>query len=902
VDSLSDWQQGVDARRTLLELFGIGRAFELYEAGCGRPISRVRYKLLVLSLAGVLPAIIVGLVAYHAITTLNRKPQVLVASSTFLSNHWEGDMMHDDLRGDLYALLAANSKNEREAARSEMVLDVRRFRAALARNSRLAPLDPEVDAALRDLRPELEAYIFQAEALGDLVKRDRHLGILALPHFEQAFQSVDNRQTKVNRLILEHQAAVERDSSQTAELSKRIMLAVVTLAFLGLITAAWFLVRSIWGPLTVGMQTILAQSNIIGVFRGNDQGQFVEANDAFLAMFGYSREDLKAGTIRWDRMAAPGYEAANQSLAGHLMRGGTTPPTELEYIRKDGTRVPIVTGLASIDKRSRQAVGFIFDLTKRKAAEEAARASERRLQAVVDSLDDLVIELDSRGTYVNIWTRDESTLVRPKAELIGRACQDFLDGELMASVLEKIHRVLASGCSEELEYSMAIAGTKRWFLARFNPLASNEGAYTTVCLVIRDITQRKGAEEQMLHAVQAAELANRTKSDFLANMSHEIRTPMHGILGTLRVVLGSDLTDEQREYLEMAESSADSLLGILNDILDLSKIDAGKLDLDPVNFSPAAILESATRTFAQTAHQKGLKLTWDASSGVPEMVKGDERRLRQVLINLLGNAVKFTERGEIGARVTADKIHEEAIVLHFVVQDTGIGIPAEKQKVIFEAFSQADASTTRRFGGTGLGLTISSRLVEMMGGRMWVNSTPGHGSEFHFTALFPPAACSSAFEVAGLSAAAVPIRSLPIAPSPCVASRVLLAEDNAVNIKLAVRLLEKRGYTTVVARTGYEAIRALEHDAFDVVLMDINMPELDGLEATRIIRRKEMALGGHVPIIAMTAGAMKSDEGKCLAAGMDAYIAKPFQPITLFSTLEATVRKFASASKLVSGA
>jgi PAS domain S-box-containing protein len=856
----------------------------------GNSTSGMRYKLLVLSLAGVLPAIVVGLVAYHAITALNRKTQVLVASSTFLSNHWEGDMLHEVLRGDLYALLAAGSETERETAREQTTLDAARFRAALARNSKLASFDPEVDAALRDLRPALTAYIGEAETLASLMESDRHGAMQALRHFEESFQALDKRQDRLNRLILERQAAAERDSSRTAALSKGIMLAVVAFAFFGFGAAAWFLARSIWGPMTVGMQTILAQSNIIGVFRGNDQGQYIEANDAFLAMFGYSREDLEAGKIRWDRMSVPEYEAANLRIAAQLARGGTALPTELQYFRKDGTRIPVLTGLAALDSRGREAVGFVFDLTQRRAAEDAARASERRLQAVVDSLDDLVLELDSEGTYVNVWTRNESTLIRPKDELIGRTCRDFLDNDLMTLVLETIHRVLASGRSEEMEYSLILGGTERWFLARFNPLVSTEGDYKTVCLVIRDTTHGKRAEEQLLRAVEAAELANRAKSEFLANMSHEIRTPMHGILGTLEVVLASELSGEQRGYLDMAKMSADSLLGILNDILDLSKIEAGKLEVEQVDFALVPIVEGVTQTLSQRANQKGLKLTWDVSSGVPENVKGDEGRLRQVLLNLVGNAVKFTERGEIGVRVTADDIRADSILLHFVVRDAGIGIPAEKQSAIFEAFSQADASTTRRFGGTGLGLTISSRLVEIMGGRMWVNSVPGQGSEFHFTALFRPGAPNQAAQGQALP---LPVHS--IASGPGVPLRVLLAEDNPVNIKLAVALLERRGHKSAVARTGHEAIQALESEVFDAVLMDINMPELDGLEATRVIRQRERTTGGHVPIIAMTAGAMKSDEERCLAAGMDAYISKPFDPMALFSTLEATVKKFPSA-------
>jgi len=386
--------------------------------------------------------------------------------------------------------------------------------------------------------------------------------------------------------------------------------------------------------------------------------------------------------------------------------------------------------------------------------------------------------------------------------------------------------------------------------------------------------------------------ASRAKSAFLANMSHEIRTPLNGVFGMTELALATELSGEQREYLETARDSAGTLMGILNDVLDLSKIEDGRLDLDPAPLSVRDLVTESVRPIRLQANQKQVAVVCEVDDAVPQVLVGDAIRLRQILLNLLGNAIKFTSRGSVAIRVWLDAPPSaQDMRLRFAVADTGIGIPAEKQSVIFEAFRQADSSTTRQYGGSGLGLAICSRLVGLMSGRIWVESQVGKGSTFHFTALFQP--CP------GVSGDASPPASQGVAsladavadppdPSPRRKLAILLAEDNPVNQKLAVRILENRGHLVAVAANGREAVNMAAATSFDVILMDVHMPEMDGFEATRRIREAELASGRHVPVIALTACAMAGDREKCLQAGMDGYTDKPISRAKLLRVVEGT--------------
>ena len=416
-----------------------------------------------------------------------------------------------------------------------------------------------------------------------------------------------------------------------------------------------------------------------------------------------------------------------------------------------------------------------------------------------------------------------------------------------------------------------------WILSRGLAVRDHEGKPIRIVGTHSDISTQKAIEADLVKAKELAETASRAKSEFLANMSHEIRTPMNGVLGMLNLTMDTPLTEEQLEYLVMARSSADSLLHIINDILDFSKIEAGRLDVNPVPVDVVDLAQDLVRLHRPACDQKGLSLSCVVADDVPRLSLLDPVRLRQVLVNLLGNAIKFTISGSITL-----EIQRLGHALRFAVRDTGIGIPQDKQALIFEAFSQADSSITRRFGGTGLGLSISYRLVGLMGGAMSLTSEPGRGSMFSF--LLP----IKVPEISEPGESVIPALDKPAPDEEMRVWRILLAEDNPINRKLATTLLGREGHQVMTVEDGQAVLDALARDHFDLLLMDMEMPGMNGLEATRRIRSTESP-GHRLPILALTANVMPQHKQSCLDAGMDGFIGKPIHQDELFGAIRAAL-------------
>jgi PAS domain S-box-containing protein len=526
-----------------------------------------------------------------------------------------------------------------------------------------------------------------------------------------------------------------------------------------------------------------------------------------------------------------------------------------------------------LKRRVKEQTGIILERLQREVI------MEERYRDLFENANDIVYTHDLAGNLTSLNRAGERGMGYSREEALKMNLDQMVAPEYRDRRRQMTERKLATGGTTTYELEIIAKDGHPVPLEVSARLICQNGKPVQVQGNARDITERKRAEAELKRAKEAAESATRAKSEFLANMSHEIRTPMNGLLGMAELLLNTKVTEEQREYLEIMKGSADSLLTVVNDILDFSKIEARKLDVEMIEFGLGDVLGEMVRGLALRARSKGLELVCRMASDAPQTVVGDPRRLGQIVGNLLGNAIKFTERGEIAVSAEIESQTADQVCLHFAVRDTGIGIPAEKQQLIFEAFAQADGSTTRKYGGSGLGLAICSRLVQIMGGRIWVESEPGKGSAFHFTLRF------------GLPVPPPPLRAEELRPllrqpRPAASGlRVLVVEDNPVNQRLATRLLEKRGNKVVVAGNGREALAILGTETLDLVLMDVQMPEMDGFEATAAIRQNERATGAHIPIIAMTAHAMKGDRERCLERGMDGYVSKPILRQELFEAI-----------------
>ena len=513
---------------------------------------------------------------------------------------------------------------------------------------------------------------------------------------------------------------------------------------------------------------------------------------------------------------------------------------------------------------------------------EELRQARAAYQSIVDSLPLNLLIKDSQGRRV--FANKSYLDLRGSSldEVLGKTDFDLFPQALAEQFSDDDAAILKSGeAMHDVEKHQLPDGQQRWIERTKSALRDADGKIVGVQVLFWDVTDREKALIDSREARDAANAANQAKSDFLANMSHEIRTPMNGIIGMTDLVLDTELTPTQRSYLQMSQESGESLLAIINDILDFSKIEAGHFELDPAPFDPRDSLGDAVRSLTTRAQSKGLELEFSVAPEVPQMLEGDQGRLRQVIVNLIGNAIKFTDRGEVVLDVSCQSKSQSTCTLRFSVRDTGIGIPADKQARIFEDFQQADRSTTRSHGGTGLGLAISSRLVELMGGRIEVDSATGRGSTFHFTVDFPIVKSTDHEQTPNAPALDVASNQLPSdaptqkAESPLESVRVLLAEDNKVNQTLATKLLEKLGCHVTVVENGSQAVATLSENEFDVILMDVEMPEMDGISATKEIRRREQDSQQRIPIVALTAHAIVGDRERCLASGMDDYLSKP---------------------------
>jgi two-component system, sensor histidine kinase and response regulator len=730
---------------------------------------------------------------------------------------------------------------------------------------------------------------------------------------------------------------------------------------------------------------------------GDHGASFMSSN--VREIMGYEPEDFR-GSFWIDRVHPEDRERVLAEIREKLLPTGHNV-MEYRFLRADGayrTMKDEQRILRHSDGSPTEIAGYWIDVTQeRRLAETMDRWYERSL--------DLASQIDVEGRYTRVNPAFTRILGYAAADLVGKPLQHFVHPNDLETTSKALRRLWAGEGPVRFECGYRHQnGTYRWLQWDAHPYPERGFVYASA----RDITDAKNREVELERARLAADKANEAKGEFLANVSHEIRTPMNGIIGMTELALDTQLTDQQREYLQMVQSSAMALLDVINSVLDFSKIDAGKLQLEEIDFTLGETITGALKPLALSANNKGLELLYDEGPGIPERLRGDPGRLRQVLVNLVGNAVKFTEEGEISVTMERAGAVEEGVALRFHVRDTGIGIPADKLDYIFESFHQADGSTSRRFGGTGLGLSIASGIVEMMGGEISVESREGAGSTFHFTVPFrlgsqparPPQLPTA--ELRGIRAlvlddndtnrrilesflarmdmeavgvrtgkealeilegshrAGEPLEMLitdvhmpgmdgfevarrirederfndlvivtitsagrpgdgalceqlgiasyllkPITPTELrdaiqltlardrrvqsqsglvtrhslreawQSLRVLLAEDNQVNQRLAQAILERLGHRVTHAKTGREVLALWERETFDLILMDIQMPEMGGVEAAAIIRERETERGGHIPIVAMTAHAMAGDRERFLAAGMDEYISKP---------------------------
>jgi len=591
----------------------------------------------------------------------------------------------------------------------------------------------------------------------------------------------------------------------------------------------------------------------------------------------------KALSIELGTPITPGFEA----LVFKASRG-IEDIYELTYVRKDGSRLPAVVSVTALrDDAQEVIIGYLLigtDNTARKLVEAEQRKLDQRLcdqqfytRSLIESNIDALMTTDPTGIITDVNKEMEALTGCTRDELIGSPFKShFTDPDHAEAGINLVMRE-----KKVTDYELTACardGTRTVVSYNATTFYDRERTLQGVFAAARDVTERKRVEVELKQAKAAAESASRTKSDFLASMSHEIRTPLNAIMGIADLLAQTPLSPEQDKYVQVFQRSGDNLLNLINDILDLSKVEASQLELERTGFSITDLLEKVVEMVAARAHAKGLTLLWEVARDVSPAMVGDPTRLRQVLLNLLGNAIKFTETGAVSLRVTMDHDATVPAALRFSVTDSGIGIARDMVGRVFERFTQADSSMTRRFGGSGLGLTICKRLVELMGGRIWVESVDGEGSVFAFVVPF---------EIWSGAMAGAPVPAPVDADSPLPPLRILLVEDSPDNCLIAVAYLEGTPYRVEIAENGVVACDMFAVASYDLVLMDRQMPIMDGLTATRTIRAWEKANGrSPTPIIALTASALKGDRETCLAAGCTAFLTKPIKQAVLLQAIK----------------
>jgi PAS domain S-box-containing protein len=664
------------------------------------------------------------------------------------------------------------------------------------------------------------------------------------------------------------------------------------------------------------LQGAIFNSARISIIATDDKGVIQIFNAGAELMFGYKAAEvlnkvMPANLYDLDDVNARGkalsaefgkpIASAFEALAYRAARG-IEDTYELKKVRKDGSRFPGAVTVTTLRDGANGVIGYLLigtDNTERKKVEDQLRWTEEGFRLMVESVTDCaIVQLDPQGTVLSWNTGAQRIKGYSAEEIIGQNFSRFYaDADIEKGMPQRdLDTATTRGRFEDEGWGVRKNGTTFWSNSVYTAIRDPAGTLRGFARLTRDLTERKQVEQDLNRARDEALQASRAKSEFLANMSHEIRTPMNGVMGMTEVLQDTVLTQTQRYAVETIRFSGQSLLTIINDILDFSKIEAGMLRLDIVDLDVRSVLDRVIALFTESSADKALKLELVVDAAVPAALRGDPGRLYQVLTNLVGNAVKFTEQGEVMVRVEVERESAAGVLLRFTVRDSGVGVPRDVQQRLFQPFMQADGSTTRKYGGSGLGLAISKQLAEVMGGEIGVESEPGKGSSFWFTAHFETGIAPMKLVTVAAQSPAPGPEAAPLTAG-ARAWRVLVAEDNQVNQKVARDQLKQLGLNADVVGNGRMAVEAYQRQPYDLVLMDCQMPVLDGYAATAKIRAGE-AQGTRAWIVAMTAHAMGGDREKCLAAGMDDYLAKP----VLKQALREALQRFERQAAPVAGA